>query len=132
MASKRCGGLFRIVFCGLVLAAVGCGRGPAPPKLAPVSGVVTYKGVPVRDAYVKFIKDGSPLVAGGFTDDTGRFKLTSNVEGDGASVGENKVTITLVPRSAEDDSYQTKWKEAEAIADPIERRTKLTELHGAA
>src|SRR5262245_37862541 len=62
---------------GILLLASGCGGGDAQIKVAPVSGVVKYNGVPVRDAYVKFSQKGCPIVAGGFTDDVGRFELTS-------------------------------------------------------
>src|SRR4051794_18807804 len=84
MRSRRQSGWFGIAI-GL-LAAWGCG-GPAPVKIAPVSGVVTYKGVPVRDAYVKLFQERCPIVAGGFTDDMGRFTLTSIQTGDGGPVG---------------------------------------------
>src|SRR5262245_7225797 len=53
---------------GIVLVAVGCGGGEGHVKVAPVTGVVKYNGVPVRDAYVKFSQKGCPIIAGGFTD----------------------------------------------------------------
>src|SRR6185295_10047729 len=49
---------------GIALVAAGCGRGDGPVNVAPVSGIVRYNGVPVRDAYVKFIQKGCPIVAG--------------------------------------------------------------------
>jgi hypothetical protein len=117
-----------LVTSGILIMAAGCG-GPAPPTIAPVSGIVRYGGVPVRDAYVKFSQDGCPIVAGGFTDDSGRFELTSYEQGDGAPVGENEVTITATPRpSAEKDDFQAQQAEAEALQDPAERRRKLSEL----
>ena len=109
---------------GIVLLAAGCGgSGPAPPKIAPVTGMVRYNGVPVRDAYVKFSQEGCPVIAGGFTDDRGRFELTSYESGDGAPVGDNKVTITVAAPPDTDESA-----DAEAVADPAERKNKTAEV----
>jgi hypothetical protein len=59
----------------------------------------------------------------------GRFDLTSYQEGDGAPVGENKVTITATPRPAGDtDEMQALQAEAEATTDPGERRAKMAEI----
>jgi hypothetical protein len=129
MTSKPCRELLGLTICGLVLTVAGCTRGgPDPVEIAPVSGVVTYKGVPVRDAYVKFLQEGCPIVAGGFTDDTGRFSLTSVTSGDGGPVGENKVTISLVPKFEGTENLQEQFADAEKISDPRERRAKLSEL----
>src|SRR5262245_34151210 len=113
---------------GLVLLAAGCGGDSGPLAVAPVKGTVRYNGVPVRDAYVKFSQDGCPIVAGGFTDEMGRFELTSYQKGDGAPLGEHKVTITVASRPPPDTEFQTQQAEAQAIADPVERRKKLTEI----
>src|SRR5262245_31921963 len=128
-ALRRIG--IRLLSWGMVLAAAGCGSGDAPVKVAPVSGIVKYNGVPVRDAYVKFSQKGCPIVAGGFTNDAGRFELTSYEDGDGAPVGENLVTVTVMARPSEEaDTLQAQQAAAEAIQDPLQRRKKMTEVMG--
>lgn len=113
----------------MLLVAAGCGGGPGLATVAPVTGIVRYNGVPVRDAYVKFSQEGCPIVAGGFTDDMGRFELTSYQKGDGAPVGENKVTITVTPLpSADTDDLQSLQADAETTEDPAERRAKMAEV----
>ena len=109
---------------GMLVVVAGCGRAETV-KVAPVAGVVRYNGIPVRDAYVKFSQKGSPIIAGGFTDDTGRFELTSYESGDGAPVGENAVTIAVAgaPEAETDESQAA----AEAIADPAERKKEVAE-----
>jgi len=114
---------------GVLLAACGCGSSDRQVKVAQVTGIVTYNGVPVRDAFVKFTQEGCPIAAGGFTDDMGRFELTSYQSGDGAPVGENQVTVTAVSRaSGNPDDLQSLQAEAAAIENPVERRAKLDEL----
>lgn len=75
------------------LAAAGCGGGP---RLAPVSGTVTYNGKPLAGATIVFHPD-QELARGamGHTDDQGRYTLWTNTPGDGALVGTHQVTITL-------------------------------------
>src|SRR5262249_38304151 len=119
----------RLLSWGMVLATAGCGSGEAQVKVAPVSGIVRYNGVPVRDAYVKFTQKGCPIVAGGFTNDAGRVERTWYHSGDGAPVGENQVTVTVMPRPSEEaDELQAQQAAAEAIQDPGERRKKMTEV----
>jgi hypothetical protein len=118
-----------LVFWGMLVVAAGCGGGDGHIKVAPVTGIVKYNGVPVRDAYVKFSQKGCPIVAGGFTNDTGRFELTSYQDGDGAPVGENQVTVTVMARPSEGaDELQAQEAAADAIQDPLERRKKMTEV----
>ena len=112
---------------GVLLVAAGCGnRGVA---IAPVAGTVLYKGVPVEGAWVQFIPEDAPVIAGGFTDEMGHFELTTYSEGDGAPVGEHTVTISMKPRAA-DDSQEIELKRAEAakVADPEDRAKKLGEI----
>jgi hypothetical protein len=75
------------------LLAVGCKSGP---KLAPVSGTVTYNGKPVVKATIVFYpeQDGA-RGAMGETDDQGRYTLWTYAPGDGALVGKHLVSITL-------------------------------------
>jgi len=117
----------------MLLVAAGCGGGDSPAgAVAPVTGTVRYNGVLIKGALVQFTQEGGPVTAGGFTDDAGVFELTSYREGDGAPVGDNQVAISL-PAHRTDDSeqHEAKQDEAMAIADPLERRVKMTEVsHG--
>ena len=81
------------------LFAIGCSSDPGPPT-APVSGVVTFKGEPVKYAKVMFFPQG---IEGGHisvahTDEEGRFTGVrtgqSRDTSGGAVVGSHFVTIT--------------------------------------
>jgi hypothetical protein len=66
-----------------------------------VTGKVTKDGQPVSGAAVTFVPtapDGKP--ASGTTDDSGSYKLTTFVNGDGALPGSYKVTVTKFPAAA--------------------------------
>ena len=76
---------------GLLLVA-GC-SGSNRPSLAPVSGVVTWRGDPVAGAEVMFMPTGG-RPATGTTDADGRYRLSTFAKDDGALVGRHKVTIT--------------------------------------
>ncbi|HTN76048.1 MAG TPA: carboxypeptidase regulatory-like domain-containing protein [Pirellulaceae bacterium] len=78
----------------LLLFASGCGGGSDRPKLAPVKGQVTLDGVAVKDAAVMFMPTtGRPAM--GATDAAGNFELMTYDPGDGALLGDHKVTVTL-------------------------------------
>ena len=87
---------FRFALAFVASAAiVGCsGRAQDAPKLAPVSGRVTYKGKAVEGATVAFHGPKAPRAASGRTDADGRYKLTMMNTNDGAVVGENVITIS--------------------------------------
>jgi hypothetical protein len=74
-----------------LLAACGCSSSSGP-KLAPVSGVVRYKGQPIKDIAVVFHAPEG-LLASGITDAEGKFQLSTISPGDGAPVGEQQVTF---------------------------------------
>jgi hypothetical protein len=88
MPLRKCG---LTVACGvsLLIGVTGCGN----PGMAKVSGTVTFRGTPVPDAVVQFLPTSKPG-AGGRTDAEGRFSLTTLKPGDGAYVGQGRVTIT--------------------------------------
>jgi len=72
---------------------MGCGGG-APddaPKLAPVAGVVKYKGRPMPDVVVNFHPDKGPR-GNGSTDKDGKYQIKTN-GALGAVVGKHKVTL---------------------------------------
>ena len=79
---------------------VGCG-GSDRPEVVPVSGVITYKGKPVKSAEVTFhpVSDAIPRKAIGKTNDSGEFDLTTYDTGDGAIPGECIVTVIKLESS---------------------------------
>ncbi len=74
----------------LVLGFAGCGGDG--PKLAKVTGKVTYKGQPLKSANIKFYPPSGPIAVG-ITDDNGMFSMNTNGRA-GASLGMNRVAIT--------------------------------------
>src|SRR5690242_6414158 len=76
----------------VILLPGGCSKPPATFK---VSGLVTYRGQPLKTGVVAFHHtDGkSPLVKGDIGPD-GRFALTTRRPGDGAVPGEYRVTVS--------------------------------------
>jgi hypothetical protein len=96
----------KLVLCLVVAAAgalvVGCGGGNSHGlTLAPVTGLVTYRGQPLADAQVVFLPDTpGQLPAMGMTDAQGKYELLTIVPGDGASLGKHRVTVTARQQSA--------------------------------
>jgi hypothetical protein len=84
-------------------AALGSGCGGAPAKdenlakTAPVTGVIMYKGNPLKDAVVTFNPTGEGNPGVGRTEENGRFILTTYKERDGAAVGTHIVTVQVMP-----------------------------------
>ncbi|WP_218934608.1 DUF4198 domain-containing protein [Rosistilla ulvae] len=78
----------------LASVTLGCGGGGVGPRLAPVSGTVTFDGEPLSDALVSFYhEDDRP--ANGKTDANGYYELAYMADRPGAIVGENVVRITV-------------------------------------
>lgn len=82
---------------GVMVCFSGCD--PSSVKLAPVTGVVTYKGAPLKTANIKFLPAEGPMAVG-MTDEQGKFKLTTNGR-PGAVLGLHKVVITKVTGGTE-------------------------------
>ncbi len=62
---------------------------------APVRGTVTYLGQPLPNALVVSMPETPDVLpASGLTESDGRYELMTIVQGDGASVGRHRVTIT--------------------------------------
>jgi hypothetical protein len=72
--------------------SVACNFDPRPAR-APVTGTVTYRGVPVANASVSFIPTSGEQIAMGITDPQGKFTLRTFELADGAIVGPHKVQI---------------------------------------
>lgn len=97
--APRAEALLLAVACVLIL---GCGAdGPA---VAPVTGTVMYKNQPVEGAQVMFTPaEGRP--AEGTTDALGKFSLSTFATGDGAVLGEHRVTIVKMVKQDPNDPY---------------------------
>jgi hypothetical protein len=79
--------------------ACGCGpaRDPNLPPTAPASGQVMYKGKPIDHGAVTLhpVGEGNPAV--GAIDENGKFTLSTYARGDGAVLGQHKVTVDIPP-----------------------------------
>jgi hypothetical protein len=91
---------FSLALSLLTVLGAGCG-GPERPNMAPVSGVVSFQGQPLAGAQVSFHNDKSPRVASGVTDAQGKFTLTTFDPGDGAIIGEHRVSIAKLQGASE-------------------------------
>jgi hypothetical protein len=101
-----------LLLAGLLLLP-GCGG----PKMAYVTGKVTCKGKPVKEAAVTFNpagrfdgdkEPGKP--ATGFTDEEGKYVLATFKKNDGALIGKHQVTVTL------DDTNPARCKRSKSLA----------------
>lgn len=82
----------------VVMATSGCGSAPKDaPKLAPVAGVLKYKGAPIPDVSLTFYPAKGPAGTG-LTDAKGAFQIKTNGQL-GAAVGKHKVTASLPQQS---------------------------------
>lgn len=94
------GGQIAILLLSLTALCSGCGGAAKVEKLAttaPVTGIVTYKGNPVKDAVVTFNPTGEGNPATGKTEESGRYILTTYKERDGAAIGTHIVTVKVMP-----------------------------------
>ena len=97
----------RYVLCLFLVTGFSCisGCGDVPgPETAYVSGTVTMDGSPVPAGRVMFFPTASAgkntgKAASGQLDESGQFELTTYNSGDGAVIGEHKVTV-LKPRGS--------------------------------
>ena len=81
-----------------LVCSAGCQK--EGPTIVKVTGVLTYKGQPVTNAYLRFRPEyGRP--SWGQTDEEGRFKLNYDRDRDGAVVGKHKVWLEVRPTAAE-------------------------------
>ena len=88
-----------LFFSGFVLLFSGCQGNDSSLPVLPYEGEVKINGKPISGATVIFHakKTGEQFVLpSGTTDGSGKFRLTSNKEFDGAPEGDYAVTITWV------------------------------------
>jgi len=96
MASRRI--LLWLSVLGFAWIATGCGSGL--PETAEVNGTVTLDGKPVDGAIVVFFDPDGAHPARGVTDGSGKFTLTTFEAGDGAVLGQHKVSVSKIDESA--------------------------------
>lgn len=118
-----------LAVCFFVGLLVGCNNSGT----LPVTGKVTKDGQPVAGALVTFqpqSAEGKP--ASGTTDDSGAYKLTTFVNGDGALPGSYKVTVTKFPatQTAEGGSGPTEYSDADVDAIYREMQKKGADFSG--
>ncbi len=95
------------LLCGaaaLAMLVAGCGKSS---DLAPVTGIVTYRGEPVTEGRVAFYPEkGRPAI--GVIQADGSYTLTTFEENDGALIGEHRVTIkaTRISEAGEPQSFE--------------------------
>lgn len=80
------------------VALIGCG--PSRPATAPVEGTVTLDGQPLAGASVTFTPSAGGRPGMGTTDSSGKFTLMTYEAGDGAVIGQHKVTVIKMTEDA--------------------------------
>jgi hypothetical protein len=107
-----------VALVGLIFVS-GCG-----PEMAPVKGRITCAGKPVANAAVTFSpvpasetdkEPGKP--ATGFTDEDGRYELSTYKARDGALVGEHRVLVMI------DDTNPARCKRTKQLTLPVKPGT---------
>ena len=115
-----------LVLCVVVVLG-GCSKGPAPPRLVPVSGKLVYQNKPVPLAWLRFYPDapqqGQGFVADGQSKEDGTFSLQTYPHGPGAVPGRYKVTITLEARGT---GFPTRYADPEQTPLRIEVKEEGT------
>lgn len=97
----------------------GC-SGSGGPTLVPAKGVVTFKGSPIEKIAVVFMPvGGKGQLAEGKTDASGKFELQTKEPGDGAMVGEYKVSFKYVSDVIPDMPGFAGGKQAEPSPIPL-------------
>lgn len=91
--------LTELLVLSVAILMSGCG-GAAKPQPVPVKGTVVFRGKPLANARVTFFAPKAPVPAIGDTNESGEFVLSMYSKGDGALVGENKVTVALLPSAS--------------------------------
>jgi len=111
----------------VALALAGCGS-----EFVPVEGTVLLDGQPLADAQVLFLPKSSGRPATGRTDAAGKFKLTTDRQGDGAKPGEYNVGVTALKISygpsgeGGEQSEQQRWLAPQRYSKPAESGLSAT------
>jgi len=104
-----------VVLFVLAVSVIGCGKSLDPPEpVYPVSGVITFQGMPLAGADVTFHNLDKRRSAFGRTNDRGEYRLTTFSMNDGAVEGRAVLTvikvlpptITKAAADTESEAYQ--------------------------
>lgn len=99
----------------------GCAKSASDkPKTAQAAGVVLKGGKPLAKVQVAFIPANGPM-AMGTTDDKGQFTLMTSTPGDGALIGEHKVSLGYVTEAPVSNSPE-EIAAAAKVASPVPAR----------
>jgi hypothetical protein len=93
----------------LLMAGCGSSTPQDMPNLAPVTGTVTQKGVPLAEAVVIFEPEAGGAASSGITDAMGRFELQYNATEKGAVPGTHRVRISKMEGEAGDELIPSKF-----------------------
>jgi hypothetical protein len=85
---------FAVLAVAGALVMTSCGTDDGLGKRFPVSGKVTYNGLPLENGKISFIPDDPKNVGASGTIDKGSYALSTGGGNDGARAGKYKVTIT--------------------------------------
>jgi hypothetical protein len=96
------------LFPVLVLLAAGCGSGP---KIAKVTGTVTYLGNPVPGLVLHFVP-AEGRASWGVTDQDGRYTLRYDRKTEGVTLGTHKVYFEYRPRTPSEETGLSEGKRA--------------------
>lgn len=87
----------RVLFAILLVSFAGCSEDSGPvakeEPSVPASGVLTYRGKPLKHHRVVLMPEDGRRPATGLTDAEGKFVLGTDEPGDGAPPGRSKVSV---------------------------------------
>lgn len=90
-----------LLLSGELLTGCGGGSGATIEKVVPVSGTLTYKGMPLASHQVLLQPEDGRRPALGVSDASGKFTLGTNDVGDGAPPGRSRVAVVFSPQLAD-------------------------------
>jgi hypothetical protein len=134
LAARRC--LLVILGLGLALAPASCGRGPANRKPTyPVRGEVYVDGKPAGQLAVycvelRGIDEDNPTSSATFTDDAGKFAISTYLSGDGVPEGEYALTFFWGQYNLITRSYGGPDKLKNRYTDSKQSKVRLTVVKG--
>lgn len=116
-----------------VLACAGCNeerRGPERVPTFPITGVVHVDGKPQSNLLVKSIpaedaQNAAAVTSSAYTDDKGRFEIGTYESGDGAPVGEYRLTFMWGQRNLMNGRYSGPDKLGDRYSDPKKSEIKV-------
>lgn len=94
-----------LLLLATLVVATGCGRGTS--DTAPVTGTITLDGQPLTQGTVVFMPEKGLWAKGAIGSD-GSFRVAT-ANGDGASIGLNRVTICCVEPGTGTEDKPAKW-----------------------